>query len=405
MEKIYTGEEEDLQKVVSNSEKNITPGDGRVVDFGNTLEAHPLKRDGSEENYYEAYSKYQLRGQEGSFFVLSPNEREKIAQATDPLSSVISQALKNDSEGRVKEWGSNSTISAIQAKGLVLESVKYSKRIGEEVAKAVEESPLDNFTICELCVGAGITSSFIYLEAKKRNPEKSIQIHAVDYSERSVGAAVAMFETQGIPYMVLKNAKDISKVAPTFEGVVLVVADAVKYLEDTPLVYDSIVSENGISYFDTEKHKYTLGLMLQKTKSGGLLALASLNPKLMVSLGKMFLVSQALSGGDRYREYVERIKNGHNPYVVKSGKIERAMTPESGGQIEFMRYLFTHSPKDLVRYLSGLTMATKAAEILISEIRSPISVSEEILSSYGLENLSRDWNMEGAPCDVLTTKV
>lgn len=220
-----------------------------------------------------------------------------------------------------------------------------------------------------------------------------------------MGAAVAMFETQDIPYMVLKDAKDISKVAPTFEGVVLVVADAVKYLEDTPLVYDSIVSENGISYFDTEKHKYTLGLMLQKTKSGGLLALASLNPKLMVSLDKMFLVSQALSGGDRYREYVERIKNGHNPYVVKSGKIERAMTPEAGGQIEFMRYLFTHSPKDLVLYLSGLTMATKAAEILISEIRSPISVSEEILSSYGLENLSRDWNMEGAPCDVLTTKV
>ena len=37
MEKIYTGEEEDLQKVVSNSEKNITTGDGRVVDFGRKL--------------------------------------------------------------------------------------------------------------------------------------------------------------------------------------------------------------------------------------------------------------------------------------------------------------------------------------------------------------------------------
>lgn len=386
---------------------NDPNSDIRVVNLSSFVSSDFLLGEKEEDKRYkEAYKKYQMQGEDGNYFVLTPRQRDEIEKRIPIISEAIVKEVPTEKiESVVIEWGVNSTISSILSKGLVLESIKYSSYISKIVADHLSRKDSAISKICELCVGSGITSSHLYIESKERTPERVVQIHAVDNSVESIATSVALFETQNIPYMLLKNSKDLRNVPEKFNGVVLIIQDAIEFLQSNDIQYDAYVSENGISYFDYQKHKLAIDNIINRSEKGTMLAIASLNPKLLVSLDKLFLVGQILSGGKKYLQYKDRAANGDGVYSVNNGKIVKALTPEAGGQIDLLNYLLKNNFKTFLSYMKGLMKATKAAEVLVDEIKSPIPVTEEIIGKYNLSNTSKDWNIPGAPCDVLITKV
>ena len=150
-----------------------------------------------------------------------------------------------------------SPILPILSKSLLEESTKYSSWIYKRIAlqHASDGSPL----ICDLCSGAGITSSKVFIELKNRGI-KRVQIHAVDNSIESLSASSLLFYTQGIPFTLLTDVKYINTIPYDYDGVVLIYSDITEYMEmlDSNVKYSSVVSENGISYFPIEIHNKIL---------------------------------------------------------------------------------------------------------------------------------------------------
>lgn len=364
-------------------------------------------------DYIQKYRKHQLRETETNLqhFVLTPRHRKEIVD----LLPEITENLHNElivTDEIVAKWP-QSTISAILSKGLVLESIKYSRHIGESVSRLLKDSSLsqkDSLKICELCVGTGITSSHLWFELKNTLPNKKAQIHAVDNSIESIAASICLFEVQKVPYLVLKDAKNLSEVPEDFEGVVLIATDALEFLEShksDDKSYDASVSENGISYFTSEKHEKSIDLMANATNSEGVLAISSLNPDFTVNLDKKFLFKEIIKGGDKYEKYSEMIEKGIKQYEVQDGEIKKAITKETGGQIELLNNLLKTDITTFSSYMKGLISATKAAKVLVNEMKSPVNKTKEYvdLKYPTWESVDEDWNIDGAPCNVLILKI
>ncbi len=364
--------------------------------------------------YVEKYRKLQLRETDGNYnhFILTPRHRKEIVDLLPTITENLYKELTVTDEV-VTKWP-ESTISAILSKGLILESVKYSQHIGKSVSQLLKDSHLsqkDDMKICDLCVGTGITSSQLWSEFKNTLPNKNLQIHAVDNSIESIAASMCLFETQKIPYLVLKNIENLSEIPKDFNGIVLITTDAIEFLEShkpDDVAYDASVSENGISYFTPEKHKKALDLMVKSTNNDGIIGISSLDPNLTVNLDKKFLLREIITGSNKFEEYSKKIETGkEKQYEIKEGEIKKAMTKETGGQIELLNNLLKTDLPTFISYMKGLSSATKAAKVLVSEIKSPINETKQYINEQypNWEFINEQWNIENAPCNVMIVKI
>ncbi len=96
-------------------------------------------------------------------FVLTPRMFFEIEKILPSFTNKVAQSLELGDKTRVWEA---SPILSILAKSLLEESTKYSTWIAQKISEKTTNNEL--IKICDLCSGAGITSSKIYLELKRR---------------------------------------------------------------------------------------------------------------------------------------------------------------------------------------------------------------------------------------------
>jgi len=366
----------------------------------NPQEQEMLQLTPKDQEYVGIYKEIQLGiSKSEPAFVLTPTQFSAIGTLlTSKLEEIYPQ---NNDEKRI--WGAVPILSIV-AKGLVEESTKYSTWISSKIAEESKEK--ESVLICDLCSGAGITSAKMYIELKKAGV-KHIQMHAVDNSPESLVAACLLFQTQNIPYTLLDSIEEMKTVPTEYNGIVLIKADAIRYMDniDQSIKYDHMVSENGISYFVQGEFDKVMTDTKAHLKERASIYIASLNPKLIVKLDPLFLVSQILGKRDRVKEYEERIKRGEEQYETsKEGKISRALTIETGRQLMLMRKLFREDFSEFIKYMGALLKATKAARTLIKEIKTPVQ-EVDISKVYPNKTIDKYPGIPGSPCDVIGFKV
>lgn len=356
--------------------------------------------------YINDYKRLQL-GVEGEerVFVLTPRMFFQIEKMLPDFTNKVAQSIELREKTRVWEA---SPILSILAKSLLEESTKYSTWIAQRISEKANGK--ESIKICDLCSGAGITSSKIYIELKKQGL-KTVQIHGIDNSVESLSVSYLLFQSQGIPCTLLKNPDQISSIPEEYDGVVLIYADAEGYMGeiDKEVLYNDVVSDNGVSYFSQPKHDKVLRDTKNHLLQNAGIYLSSLNPKYTVKLSKPFLIREILTGEKKAQTYRTRIENGKPQYdISKDGRIRKAMTIETGRQIEFMRMLLRKDLFTFYKYMKGLSKATKAAEVLKDEILSPVNeVLDSISETFGIpkEVIISYPQIIGSPCDVIEAKV
>lgn len=366
-------------------------------------ELSPVKKD---IEYFNDYKRIQLAIDPAeTAFVLTPRMFFEIEKVLPSFTNKVAQSLELG--GKTRVWEA-SPILSILAKSLLEESTKYSTWIAQRISEKTTNNEL--IKICDLCSGAGITSSKIYLELKKKGI-RNVQIHGIDNSVESLSVSYLLFQTQNIPCTLLKNASYLGTIPEDYDGIVLIYADAEGYMADInkDILYNEVVSDNGISYFSQPKHEKVLKDTKNHLQKDAGIYLSSLNPKLTVKLSKTFLIEEILTGDKKSLSYLSRIENGKSQYEIsKDGKIRKAMTIETGRQIEFMRLILKKDFLTFVKYMKGLTKATKAAEVLKDEILSPVNeVVDSISEIYEIpkDSISSYPRIVGSPCDVIEVKV
>lgn len=360
-----------------------------------------LEANSRDKQYIENYKKVQLGiNPEEDTFVLTPRIFFEIERLLPEFTRQVASTL--DLETKTRIWEA-SPILSILAKSLMEESIKYSTWIAKRIALKGDKSK--PHIVCDLCSGAGITSSKVYKELKK-DGFKNIQIHGVDNSIESLAVSYLVFKTQDIPCVLLNNYEKVKDIPADWNGIALIYGNAETYMGsiDESIKYSDIMSENGISYFSKEKHNKVLEDSKKHLAKGGGIYLSSLNPSLSVDLAKPFLIKEILTGKEKYQRYLNNIKKGKPQYIISEGKIKRAMTEQTGRQIEFMNYLLRTDMVDFLKYMKGLSKATTAAKILTKEILSPVNTVEKDLQEiFNIKDtdISKYPEINGAPCDVI----
>ncbi len=372
-----------------------------------TVEERTVLSPGIEDlSYISDYKKVQLGlDSEEKAFALTPRMFFQIEKMLPDFTNKVAQSIELG--GKTRVWEA-SPILSILAKSLLEESTKYSTWIAQRISEKAKGK--ESIKICDLCSGAGITSSKIYIELKKQGL-KTVQIHGVDNSVESLSVSYLLFQSQGIPCTLLKNPDLINTIPKDYDGVVLIYADAEGYMGEIgeDVKYNDVVSDNGVSYFSQPKHDKVLRDTKNHLLDNAGVYLSSLNPKYTVKLSKIFLVGEILTGGRKSQSYISRIEKGKPQYEIsKDGKIRKAMTIETGRQIEFMRLLLMKDLPTFLKYMKGLSKATKAAEVLKDEILSPVNeVLDSISEVYSIpkDQITSYPQIIGSPCDVIEAKV
>lgn len=409
-EKIVNSEKDNSTKeeVSTNAESlsNVT----KHIDISDLLEgvegAELLKPNEKDKEYMRAYKRIQLGIDPNEpAFVITPRQLFAIEEILPEFTEKVSKELGLN--GKDGEWEVGPMVS-ILAKALLEESTKYATWMSREIVRGSSER--NKLSVCELCAGAGVTSSKIYIETKK-NGFKNVQIHAVDKSVESLSIAYLVFITQGIPCVLLEDSKKLSEIPSNFDGVVLIYSDAQTYMEglDLNIKYDDLVSENGISYFPRKIHDKVLKDAKNHLNPNSGIYISSLDPNLTIDLSKVFLMKEVFIGGNKAEEYrLHSEKTGEEYGITKDGRVTKFLSVEAGREIDLMNYLLKHDLPEFLRYMRAVSKATAVAKNLKNEILSPV---EEITSSlseiYGVpaEAIQKYPKVEKSPCNAIGVKV
>ncbi len=152
----------------------------------------------------------------------------------------------------------------------------------------------------------------------KKKGIKNVQIHGIDNSVESLSVSYLLFQTQNIPCTLLKDSSYLGTIPEDYDGIVLIYADAEGYMADIDkdILYNEVVSDNGISYFSQPNMKVLKDTKNHLQKDAGIY-LSSLNPKLTVKLSKTFLIGEILTGDKKsFLSYLSRIENGKSQYEI-----------------------------------------------------------------------------------------
>ncbi len=368
--------------------------------------AELLEPNEKDREYIRKYKEIQLGiDPDEPAFVITPRQLFTIEKMLPEFTDKVAKELGKT--GKDGEWEVGPMVS-ILAKALLEESTKYATWISKEITKGSSEK--DKLCVCELCAGAGVTTSKIFIEAKK-NKFKNINIHAVDKSIESISIAYLLFRTQDISCKLITDCRDLDTMITDFDGVALMYSDAQTYLEglSSNIKYDALVSENGISYFP----RAILDKILEdakdhlRTNSG--IYISSLDPNLTIDLSKIFLLKEIFTGGNKAEQYRLRSqKTGEDYGITKDGKVTKFLSVEAGMEIDFMNYLLKHNLPEFLRYMRALSKATTVAKNLKNEIFSPLEqISSSLSEIYGVspEVIQKYPKLQKSPCNAIGVKI
>lgn len=349
-----------------------------------------------QQKYKEAYEPAPYIGKEKdpNYFFLSLEAYQEIIDQMPAVRSAIIEELSSNNPSVVEKWKQG--IESILFKALISESIKYGQWIAEDIAK--ENSQKEHLQILELCTGAGITTTMLYLERLNQSPEASTQIISVDNSFESIACASLVASSLGIQCKVC-TPESLDQVSEEFNGIVYVIDDAAQFTErlrEKNIHFDTVVSDNGISYFPEEIHKDVLSLLHQLYPESPLY-ISSLKNGKSVELGLPFKI-QGIIQGSRFL-----IKESEQQYDERNGIIVKTYTPETRAFFYLANRMLHNKQggiKDLRKLLSILSSATKSSQDLNSAIESPVSYTKEVAEQIGLSLQKNFPESEKAPCEV-----
>jgi len=332
-------------------------------------------------------------------FVLTPRQLFEIGDLLPRISDRVEKVL--GLSGLKRAWDHIPIIS-ILSKALLEESTKYSTWISKRIAQRHHND--QSVLICDMCSGAGITTSKVYIEFKNRGIPH-VQIHAIDNSIESISAAYLLFQTQNIPCQIVTgNISSINHYSE-FDGILLIYSDIENYMTslDKRFMYNDLISENGISYLPKKIHDKIFTDSIEHLRVNAAVYLSSINPNYTVQLSKPFLIQEILTGKNKHEKYHQRIVSNKKQYITTpDNKIRKAMTEETGRQIEFMRNLLLSDFTVFVSYMNGLNKATKAAKSLKDDILSPVcDISNGLKLIFNKHELNTYPDIVGSPCDAI----
>ena len=355
-----------------------------------------------QTDYKQEYNPipYEGKGNDPNYFFLSLQAYQEIINRIPEVRTMILTAIgKLDDAQIIQKWKQG--IESILFKALVAESVKYSQWIAEYISQETIEKP--HVKILELCTGAGITTTMLYLERLNRSNDAKTQIVSVDNSIESVACAILIASSFGIPCQICRPVS-LSSIDSNYNGIIFVIGEVEKFIENMGEneQYNAVVSDNGISYFPQSVHNNILETV--KRKLGAVpIYLSSLENGKSVKLKLPFEIKGVFQG-EKFRTRPEE------EYIEENGIISETYTRESKAFFVLANKMLKNGLKgikDLKMFLDILSNVTRTSQDLNKEMTTPVSKAIKDIETGNLAGfkISETFpNNPKAPCQAVILK-
>ncbi len=334
-----------------------------------------------EQKTFEPLFKKHIATKENDWFFLAPKNYKKLKSLISSTIPFFKKTIQNDWEDNNQIlWAEENLINKLLGKALITYTLAPTEALAYQMAKDISEKKQKEVTIYEFGCGAGISTTLTY-NSIKRLTTANTQIITVDYSLTAITMTALILSLFQVPYRII--SKDVLNIHKDFEGVLLVLADGITFLDGqkSSLKFDYFYSDHGIVYLSNLENLHILSSLRTHLKKDARLYMVGLYTNVFVDMSTLSKLLPILKSNNK-KGFNERLKN-KKPCFIWSPKsnpnyysLKNLYIPGAGGLYDLMHELLVSKPKDFISYMKILTEVSRDLSRLSSHIKTPLELRD-----------------------------
>lgn len=286
-----------------------------------------------------------------------------IARLDSRAEAIIQQTRFGGEVGNV--WDRHG-IEGMMLKGVNPAAAEY---VGATVGQVVDSIGSTDGRVVgvEFGCGAGYSTLVLYQRLVEKIGSENVTVCTIDNSPYAVAATTMLLELFNIPYRVVSG--EIPDGLRDFNGIVIQLDDfevGIRQHDQDTLAF--AYSNHGTAYLPPDQHAGLLDELVRRLKPGASFITDSLDPSMRMELSKPGLIGRFITGGNRARQSVYRLKDreGYRAVTWLGGEAERRF-------MDLMHLLLRRMlrQRSFVGYMRALSASERTQRELFQQVKTP----------------------------------